>query len=190
MMGTFDVTLPINKRVVFPARCVVCEKANPDGMIKLSILGANSTSLTEFAVDTALFGLDGQPRYVGGNSLNKIKGIPACKSCASGLKWYHRLLKIGYYTAWFPPMLLLLTPVPIFITITLVIVCAMSPGIFTLVFPPTFGASFFNGKANFEFKSKLVADEFLALNADATLKKTVAKTETAAAPLNDAAKPE
>lgn len=30
-MGTFDITLPATTAVVFPPRCVVCEKQNPDG---------------------------------------------------------------------------------------------------------------------------------------------------------------
>ncbi len=49
-MATFDVTLPITKPVVFPSRCVVCEKANPDGTIKLSILGASSSSTMDMAI--------------------------------------------------------------------------------------------------------------------------------------------
>jgi len=54
-MATFDATLPINKTVVFPPRCVVCEKPNPDGTIKLSILGANSSSTLDMAVQIGVF---------------------------------------------------------------------------------------------------------------------------------------
>ncbi len=169
-MGTFDVTLPAGKQIVFPNLCVVCEKPNPDGIIKLSFLGAKSTSLTAFAVDKAL-GYDGDPKnYSGGNTLNRIEGIPACRGCASRLKWYHRLLKFAYYTAWIPGISLIFLHVPVFVTTTVIILLAISPGIFTLIFPPAFGASFFDNRANFEFKSQNVAQEFLKLNQDASFK--------------------
>lgn len=168
-MATFDVTLPINKQVVFPPRCVVCEKTNPDGAIKLSILGANSSSVLDLAIQSGVF--DNIDQKTGAsNSLNKIDGIPACKSCASGLKWYHRGLKFAYYTAWIPGIIPLVLGVSTIISIPFLIVCAIAPGIFTLLFPPSFGASFWDDKANFEFKSQTIAEEFLQLNGDAVLK--------------------
>ena len=165
-MATFDVTLPINKQVVFPPRCVVCEKTNPDGAIKISILGANSSSALDLAIQSGVF--DNIDLKTGAsNSLNKIDGIPACKSCASGLKWYHRLLKLAYYTAWIPGIIPLVLGVTKIISIPFLIACAVAPGIFTLLFPPSFGASFWDDKANFEFKSQKTAEEFLQLNGDA-----------------------
>lgn len=168
-MATFDITLPINKTVVFPPRCVVCEKTNPDGAIKISILGANSSSALDLAIQSGVF--DNIDQKIGAsNTLNKIDGIPACKSCASGLKWYHRLLKFAYYTAWIPGIIPLVLGVSKFISIPFLIVCVIAPGIFTLLFPPSFGASFWDDKANFEFKSQTTAEEFLQLNGNATLK--------------------
>ncbi len=168
-MATFDVTLPVTKPVVFPPRCVVCERENPDGLIRLSFLGIKTSSTLEMAVDSAIYnGVD--PKYYGSNTSNKIDGIPACKSCASGLKWYHRLLKFAYYTAWIPGLIPIILGVPQIISIPFMILCVLSPGVFTLIYPPSFGASFVNGKANFEFKSKTVAEEFLKLNSEASLK--------------------
>ncbi|MBS1793314.1 MAG: hypothetical protein JSS81_05640 [Acidobacteria bacterium] len=182
-MRTYDVALPIKKPVVFPALCVVCEAKNPDDAIDLSILGADSPSYLTMAVDTAL-ALDVDPKYYGTNTINRIAGVPACRKCASGLKWYHRRLKFGYYTAWIPGLLaVLLLPGPIVLKVVLMIACVIAPGILTLVFPPSFGATFFNGTANFEFRSKTVADEFLRLNSDA-VPKADARTKPAAALAN------
>lgn len=179
-MGTFDITLPSAQRVVFPPLCVVCEKANPGETIKLSFLGVTTGSVIEMAVDKAL-DMERDPRYYGSNTSNKIDGIPACKGCASGLKWYHRFLKFGYYTGWIPGVGLIFLGLPVWISVTVVILGAISPGVLTLIFPPSFGASFINGQANFEFKSEKVAREFLELNSTASLK-SKGKTEPAAAP--------
>lgn len=146
-MGTFDVTLPRTQKIVFPARCVVCEAENPGTIVNLSFLG----------VDDSLF--------YSANSLDKIDGVPACQGCAPRLKRYHRLLKVSYYTM---PVLGL---IPLFflrasliIGIPVAIVGACSPGVFTLLVPPAFGATFYADKANFEFRSKKVAEEFAQLN--------------------------
>ncbi len=179
-MGTFDITLPNTQKAIFPPLCVVCEKKNPDGIIKLSFLGIKTTPLLTFAVNEAVSG-DVDRNYYGGNISSKIEGIPACKGCSSGLKWYHRLLKFGYYTAWLPGVGLIFLGVPTFVSVTVVILGAISPGVLTLIFPPSFGASFLDRQANFEFKSHLVATEFLKLNSEASLK-SKDKTEPAAAP--------
>lgn len=168
-MKTFDITLPANKTVIFPPRCVVCEAKNPDGMIKLSFLGISTTPMLAMATDQAL-GLNVDPKYYGGNTTTQINGIPACKSCVSSLKWYHRLLKFGYYTGWLPGVGLIFLGLPVWISVTVVILGAISPGVLTLIFPPSFGASFWDNKANFEFKSQTVAQEFLQLNSEASLK--------------------
>jgi hypothetical protein len=174
-MATFDITLPINKTVVFPPRCVVCEAKNPDGLIKLSFLGIKTTPVMAMAVDYSL-DMMADMKYYGMNSSNQIAGIPACKGCAAGLKWYHRLLKFAYYTAWIPGLVpLVVFRAPTIISVPFLILCALAPGIFTLMFPPSFGASFWDNKANFEFKSKTVAEEFLRLNSDATLKADAVK---------------
>lgn len=181
-MSTFDVTLPTDKAVVFPPLCVVCEAKNPDGMIKLSFLGIKTTPLLVLATDKAI-GLDVDPKYYGSNTSNKIEGIPACKGCASGLKWYHRFLKFAYYTAWLPGMIPILLGFSTYISIPFMVLCAVSPGVFTLMFPPSFGASFWDNKANFEFKSQTVAQEFLRLNTGAELQTKESKTEIKAASL-------
>ncbi len=168
-MNTFDVILPRKKRIVFPARCVVCEAKTPDGMISLSFLGSTTPSFSTIAVDLALDKYD--PKYYSSNTTHEIAGIPACKGCASGLKWYHRLLKFAYYTAWIPGLIpLLFLNLSMIISIPFLIFCAISPGLFTLIFPPSFGATFVDDKATFEFKSKTVADEFLKSNSEAQLK--------------------
>ena len=178
-MGTFDITLPVTKAVVFPPRCVVCEKKNPDGIIKLSFLGIKTAPPLLMAADEVLYG-DVNRNYYGGNTNNQIAGIPACKGCVRGLKWYHRLLKFGYYTGWIPGFILLLLGLPIWVSMPVIILGAISAGILTLIFPPSFGASFWDDKANFEFKSETTANEFLQLNSEATLKNKD-KTEPAAA---------
>ena len=179
-MGTYDVTLPNSQRVVFPPRCVVCEKKNPDSVIKLSFLGVTTTPLLTMATDEVVYG-GVDPKYYGSNTSNKIEGIPACKGCASGLKWYHRILKFGYYTAWIPGIIPILLSFPLIVSMPFMILCAVSPGVLTLIFPPSFGASFIGDQANFEFKSKTVAEEFLQLNSGASLK-SKDKTEPAAEP--------
>lgn len=162
-MATYDVTIPVTKTVIFPARCVICEKENPGGEINLSFLGSKTAPLLMVAGETVLD--TNQASGYNTNTSNKIQGIPACRACAGGLKWYHRLLKFAYYTAWIPgimPLLFLHTPQ--IVNIPFLILCVISPGVFTLMFPPAFGASFINDQANFEFKSKIVADEFRQLN--------------------------
>ena len=148
----------------------MCEKQNPDGLIKLSFLGIKTAPLLTIAVDKAVFD-NVDPKYYGSNTTNRIEGIPACKGCVSSLKWYHRLLKLGYYTGWIPGVILVFLGLPTFICVTVVILGAISPGVLTLIFPPSFGASFWDNNANFEFKSETVASEFLQLNSEASLKK-------------------
>lgn len=186
-MGTFDITLPNSQRVVFPPLCVVCEKANPGETIKLSFLGVTTGSVIEMAADKALIG-DVDAKYYGGNTTSRIDGIPVCKGCAAGLKWYHRFLKFGYYTGWLPGVGLIFLGLPTWISVAVCVIGACSPGILTLRFPPPFGASFMDSQANFEFKSEKVAKEFLELNSSASLK-TKNKTESAAS-INEAQKTE
>ena len=139
---------------------MVCEKPNPNGEISLSILGANTQSLAVEVTDLAFMG-----RAYGTNTSHKVKSIPACKSCASSLKWYHRILKFATYTAWIPGIILLLIlPGPTFLKAIILIACVIAPPVLSMIFPPAFGATFLNGKANFEFKSKKIADEFRRLN--------------------------
>lgn len=166
-MRTYDVTLSNRQQVIFPSRCVVCEKKDPDAFIELSFLGIRTSApLLTAAADAALPGnLD--PKYYSSNTSNQIQGIPACGTCSSGLKWYHRRLQIGYYTAWIPGIVPLMLGVPMIFSIPFLLLCASAPGILTLLFPPSFGASFWNENANFEFKSETVAKEFDELNAGA-----------------------
>ena len=159
-MGTYDVSLPADKKLVFPPTCVVCEKPNPDGEISLSILGANTQSLIVEVTDIALLG-----RTYGTNSSNAINGIPACKSCQSSLTWYHRIYKFFQYTGWIPAILLLfLVTTKMYIVIPVLLFGVIAPPILSMIFPPAFGATFLNNKANFEFKSQKIADEFKRLN--------------------------
>lgn len=99
-MGTFDVSVPAGQPIVFAPRCVACEKLNPDGKIGISILGANTAPVSVLASD-AILDTNLQKVY-NTNTLNKIDGIPACKSCASALKRYHFFYKFAQYTAWLP----------------------------------------------------------------------------------------
>ncbi|MBX7169976.1 MAG: hypothetical protein K1X72_03390 [Pyrinomonadaceae bacterium] len=157
---TNDVILPINQKVIFPSICVVCEKPNPDGEIELNILGANTQSLAVEVTDLALMG-----RTYGTNTNNEIKGIPACKSCSNGLKWYHRILKIATYTAWIPGLILaIIMPGPTFLKVIVMLGFVIAPPILSIIFPPSFGATFYNGKATFEFKSANIAEQFKKLN--------------------------
>ncbi|BCM91250.1 hypothetical protein IAD21_03116 [Abditibacteriota bacterium] len=170
-MGTYDVALPETQPIVFPPLCVVCEKENPDKVIKLSFLGTKSEPVLQMVVEGA------DPRYYGGNILSKIDGIPVCKSCSAGLKRYHFLLKFGYYTAWIPGLVPIFLGAPQIFSVPFMIVCACSPGIYTLMRPPSFGASFIAGVANFEFKSRKVAEEFMRLNSEGIEKVKADKAE-------------
>ena len=144
-MGTFDVTLPVSQPPVFPPRCVVCEAENPNELVDLSFLGGN----------------------LWGNTTNKVNGVPACKGCASGLRRYHRWLKVSYYILPLVGVILaFVLKVPIFVRILIAIGFAVGPGILSLIFPPSFGLTLTGGAANFEFKSKVVADEFAERNSE------------------------
>lgn len=160
-MATFDVTLPATQPAVFPPRCVVCEAQNPDLVVDLSFLGAQTTlKETNNAVEGAVNALS-----YGGNKVDKVDGVPVCKGCAPRLKRYNRLLKVGYYAMpilGFVPLFLL--HAPLLVGVPFLIVCVLSPGAYALLVPPAFGMTFFEGKANYEFRSKKVAEEFERLN--------------------------
>lgn len=135
---------------------MACQAENPDGLIKLSFLGADT----------------GPGLYIG-NTTNKAEGIPACKGCASGLRRYNRWLKVATYTSSIPGLILWVlakesvVKIPTFVAILLVIAGVVLPVIISQIFSPSFGATFLNDQATFEFKSKTVADEFMALNSEA-----------------------
>ena len=160
-MGTFDVTLPATQPVVFPPRCVVCEAPDPDSVVKLSFLSAQTTRKeTDNVVESAVGALN-----YGGNTLDEIEGVPVCKRCAPHLKRYHRWLKASYYgmpILGFVPWFVL--HAPLFVGVPFLIVCALSPGAYALLVPPAFGMTFFDGRANYEFRSKKVAEEFERMN--------------------------
>ena len=162
-MGTFDITLPVRKKPVFPSQCVVCEKPDPNSTMELSLLGANTGSVAADAVDVVLDIDAGSP--AGNNTTTDISGIPVCSGCESRLKWYHRLLKFATYTIWLPALaIMLLMPGPMWIRVVIFIAIIIAPPILSMIFPPEFGATILNGKATFEFKSKRIADEFAKLN--------------------------
>ena len=155
-MGTFDISLPIDQKIIFPPTCVVCEKPNPDGEISLSILGANTQSI---ALEVAGLAVAGRTYNL--NTSNAINGIPACHRCQSGLKWYHRIYKFFQYTGWLPAILLLfLVTTKMYLVIPVLLFGVIAPPILSMIFPTAFGATFLNGKANFEFKSNKNATEF------------------------------
>ena len=56
-------------------------------------------------------------------------------------------LKFGYYTGWIPGLILLLLGLPIWVSMPVIILGAISAGVLTLIFPPSFGASFWDDKA-------------------------------------------
>ncbi len=148
-MATFDVTLPNSQPPVFPPRCVVCEAKNPDERIQLSFLGSN----------------------IWGNTLNKVKGIPVCKGCAGGLRWHHRFQMTATYVFCIAGGLLAalaahLLDVSLYVMMPAIVCFVAVPIIITMIFPPSFDATFRNDAANFEFKSKIVADEFMELNSE------------------------
>lgn len=149
-MATFDVTLPASQPPVFPPRCVFCEAKNPDAQIQLSFLGSNTW----------------------GNTINKVKGIPVCKGCAGGLRRRHRFQMTATYVSWIAGGLLAalavhLLDVSLFVMMPAIVGLVAVPVIITLIFPPSFDTTFRNDAANFEFKSKTVADEFMELNSEA-----------------------
>ncbi len=149
-MATFDVTLPDSQPPVFPPRCVVCEAKNPDAQLQLSFLGSNTW----------------------GNTLNKVKGIPVCKGCAGGLRRRHRYQMAGYLVLFGTCGILAavaahLLDVSLFAMLVVFICIAAVPAILiTMIFPQPFDAVFAGDAATFEFKSKIVADEFMELNSE------------------------
>ena len=160
-MGTFDVSLPIKKKIIFPSMCVVCEKPNPDGAISLSILGSNSEPLA-FEITDLFTDSSGA---ASSNTTKEIKGIPACKGCEGSLKWYHRIYKFFQYTGWLPAVLVLfLVTTNMFVVIPLLLFGIIAPPVLSMIFPPAFGGTFLNKNANFEFKSEKIANEFKRLN--------------------------
>ena len=166
-MGTFDVSLPIKQPVVFPPICVVCETANPDSKIELSILGAGSGSMTTLVANEILD--MGSAAAVSNNTTNKINGIPACSNCSGQLKRYHRILKIATYTSWIPGLIIVVAaPGPLWLKIVGLLAFVAAPAILSMIFPPAFGATFIGGKANFEFRSKKVANAFKSLNCESS----------------------
>lgn len=143
--------------------CVACEKPEPGHSMEISVLGANTGSLTENVVDGLLDTSVGSP--ASGNFTTHIKGIPVCKGCESKLKWYHRVLKLATYTIWLPALgIMLLMPGPMFIRVVIFIAIIIAPPILSMIFPPAFGATIVNGNANYEFRSEKIAQEFLKLN--------------------------
>jgi hypothetical protein len=165
-MGTFDIGLALRKKPIFPDICVACEKPNPGHTMEISVLGADTGSLTENVVDGLLDTSVGSA--ASNNKTKRIKGITVCKGCESKLKWYHRLLKLATYTIWLPALgLFLVMPGPMVVRVILFIAIIIAPPILSMIFPPAFGATILNGNANYEFRSKVVADEFMKLNVDA-----------------------
>jgi hypothetical protein len=162
-MGTFDVALPANKKIIFPAICVGCEKPDPDSFITISVVGATTTPILETVADSVI-GYSGASSS-GGNTTHHINGVPACKSCVTGLKWYHRIYTFFLYTAWLPGVLLIcLQATPLWFSITFMLICICAAPVLSMIFPPAFGATFLNNNANFEFKRENVAKEFMKLN--------------------------
>ena len=162
-MGTYDISIPVRKTPVFPSICVVCEKADPLSTMELSILGADTGSVAENAADLVLDTPVGSA--AGNNTTTRITGIPVCNGCESRLKWYHRLFKFATYTIWLPALaLMLLMPGPMWLRVIIFLLIIIAPPILSMVFPPAFGATIINGKANFEFKSERIATEFGKLN--------------------------
>ena len=180
-MGSFDVALPVNKRAIFPLFCVVCEKPDPNSRMSISILGANTGTVTEEVVDNLLDVGSG----IGSNTSTKFEGIPVCSGCESGLKWYHRLLKLATYTIWLPALLVMFVmPGPMFIRVAVFLAIVVAPPILSMIFPPAFGATVVNGQANFEFKSRRLAEEFMRINCPEAV---VDATETSPSKVADAA---
>ena len=178
-MGTFDITLPVRQRAIFPPLCVVCEKPNPNSTMEISILGANTGSVTEDVVDNVVD--IGVGSAASNNTNTKFEGIPVCSGCESRLKWYHRLLKFATYTIWLPALaIMLLMPGAMFIRVVIFLAIIVAPPILSMIFPPAFGATIVSGNANYEFKSKGVAEEFVSLNIEA---KASDEKETGEAPI-------
>lgn len=156
-MATFDVVLPAKRHIVFPAICVGCEAADPDGSTSLTIVGARTKPVLEMAFDSG--------SAASSNSYHEIRGIPICAACAPGLKWYHHKLKFATYTAWIPGLLLMIVQVtPTWLNIILLLAGIIAAPVLSMIFPPPFGATFLNDDATYEFKRKTVADAFQELN--------------------------
>lgn len=162
-MGTYDIGLPIKQKAVFPPICVACETPNPNSSMEISVLGSDTGSVSSNVADLA-FGTS-ISNATAGNKTVHFKGVQVCSGCESRLKWYHRILKLATYTIWLPGLLIFLVlPTPIWFNAILFVLVIISPAILSMIFPPAFGATVLNGNSNFEFRSKVVYEEFLKLN--------------------------
>lgn len=158
---THDIVIPLEKKIVFPALCVVCEKENPDSEVELSFL-ESQFSASE-AASTVLTG----STYHVEPSVHDYHNIPACKACAGRLRSHHLRLKIINYTLWtLSVVLAIFLPVSLLWKAVVFLFFLILPVIIGLIYPPAIDASISKEIATFQFTSQKFAEEFRSLNAN------------------------
>lgn len=156
---THDIELPLNKKIAFPAFCVVCEKPNPDSQVELSFLEARFSAAE--AASTALTG----STYHVENPSHTYDGVPVCVECGKRLKAHHTRLKVTSYVSWILSVVLaFVLPVSLDWKIAVFVLFLILPGIVSVVYPPALDVSISKGAATFSFTSQKVADEFKSVN--------------------------
>lgn len=158
---THDIELPLNKKILFPAICVVCERTNPDGQVELSFLEARFSAAE--AASTALTGSSyhvEQPSHTYG-------GIPVCVECGRRLKAHHTSLKVMSYVSWVLSVALaFVLPVSLGWKIAVFVFFLTLPGIVSVAYPPALNVTISKGIATFSFTSRKAADEFKSAKID------------------------
>ena len=156
---THDVELSLDKKIAFPAICVVCEKPDPDGQVELSFL-EEKFSVTEAASTM----LTGSTYHVEAPS-HTYGGVPVCAECGQRLKAHHTRLKVTSYVSWaLSVVLAFVLPVSLGWKIAAFVFFLILPGIVSVVYPPALDVTISKGAATFSFTSQKVADEFKSVN--------------------------
>ena len=106
----------------------------------------------------------GDTRHLSHNTSNRIDGVPACRGCVGRLTWYHRLDKFGALHGWIPGIILLFV-IQHWIAMVFLFACVLRRADPVDDLPAVVRGDVPERRANYEFRSARVAEEFLELNA-------------------------
>jgi hypothetical protein len=163
-MATHDIQLPFKTRPKFPARCVCCEQEHPQGVAKVSVVGATSSpSFSEMALDAAV----GSSSRAGSNRRVTVQ-VPACPECVKSLERRHVWKTVALYAGVLVGLALCLLGVAalhsVWLGVTGLLAGIVGPVIWELRDPPAFTITPSGGSITYEFRSARYASEFAELN--------------------------
>lgn len=163
-MATHDIQLPFKTRPKFPARCVCCEQEHPQGVAKVSIVGAaSSPSISEMALDAAV----GSSSRAGSNRRVTVQ-VPACPECAKSLERRHVWKTVALYGGVLVGLVLCVLGVAalhsIWLGVAGLLAGIVGPVVWELLDPPAFTITPSGGSITYEFRSARYASEFAELN--------------------------